>query len=66
MRLTDFWGRLDQVFGPGYAPSVATDQVLATLNGRTIEQALASGEETVAVWRAVVAAYPERVPAKLR
>ncbi|MBO0870013.1 MAG: DUF3046 domain-containing protein [Micromonosporaceae bacterium] len=66
MRLTDFWWRLEQVFGAGYAPSVAADQMLPQLGGRTIDQALADGEETVAVWRAVVAAYPERVPAKLR
>ena len=66
MRLTDFWWRLGQVFGPGYAESVATDQVLTQLDGRTIKQALAAGVETVAVWRAVVAAYPERVPTTLR
>ena len=65
MRLTDFWYRLDQAFGAGYAESVGCDQVLATLGGRTIEQALAAGEETVTVWRAVVAAYPERVPPRL-
>ena len=29
-------------------------------------QALAQGEETVVVWRAVCAAYPDRVPAQLR
>jgi hypothetical protein len=66
VRLTDFWGRLEQVFGGGYAASVAHDQVLAPLGGRTIEQALAAGEEVVVVWRAVVAAYPDRVPSKLR
>jgi hypothetical protein len=66
VRLTDFWTRLEQVFGSGYATSVANDQVLAQLGGRTIVQALAAGEETVTVWRAVVAAYPERVPSKLR
>ena len=66
MRLTDFWARLEQVFGRGYATSVAADQVLPQLGGRTIEQALSSGEETVVVWRAVVAAYPERVPKTLR
>ena len=66
MRLTDFWHRLEQVFGAGYARSVANDQVLAELGGRTIDQALAAGEETVVVWRAVVRAYPERVPARLR
>jgi hypothetical protein len=66
VRLTDFWERLERVFGPGYARSVAHDQVIAGLGGRTIEQALAAGEETVVVWRAVVAAYPDRVPSKLR
>jgi hypothetical protein len=66
VRLTDFWDRLEQVFGPGYAQSVAEDQVLTQLDGRTIRQALAQGELTATVWRAVVAAFPERVPPKLR
>jgi hypothetical protein len=66
VRLTDFWSRLEQVFGRGYAHSVAADQVIPQLGGRTIDQALAAGEQTVVVWRAVCAAYPERVPTKLR
>ncbi|MCL7457258.1 DUF3046 domain-containing protein [Micromonospora echinofusca] len=66
MRLTDFWSRLEEAFGPGYAASIARDQVLAQLGGRTVEQALASGEQTHVVWRAVCAAYPDRVPARLR
>ncbi|GIJ77138.1 Protein of unknown function [Micromonospora phaseoli] len=66
MRLTDFWARLAEAFGPGYAASIASDQVLPELGGRTIEQALAAGEATHVVWRAVVAAYPDRVPARLR
>ncbi|HEU5111006.1 MAG TPA: DUF3046 domain-containing protein [Micromonosporaceae bacterium] len=66
MRLTDFWERLEQVFGAGYAASVADDQVLTTLGGRTIRQALNEGVQTVVVWRAVCAAYPDRIPAKLR
>lgn len=66
MRLTDFWARLEEAFGPGYAASIASDQVLSQLDGRTIEQALAAGEETHLVWRAVVASYPDRVPARLR
>ncbi|MCX4385992.1 DUF3046 domain-containing protein [Micromonospora peucetia] len=66
MRLTDFWTRLAEAFGPGYAGSIARDQVLSQLGGRTIEQALASGEQTHVVWRAVCAAYPDRVPARLR
>lgn len=66
MRLTDFWTRLEQTFGAGYAASLASDQVLPQLGGRTIQQALDSGMETVVVWRAVVAAYPDRVPSRLR
>ncbi|GAA3299408.1 MULTISPECIES: DUF3046 domain-containing protein [Dactylosporangium] len=66
MRLTDFWQRLEQVFGPGYAKSIAHDQVLSQLGGLTIEQALAGNFDTADVWRAVVAAYPERVPSRLR
>ena len=66
MRLTDFWARLEEAFGPGYAASIARDQVLSQLGGRTIEQALRSGEQTHVVWRAVCAAYPDRVPTRLR
>jgi hypothetical protein len=65
VRLTDFWARMEQTFGPAYARSFAADHVFAELDGRTIEEALAQGEETVTVWRAVVAVYPDRVPAKL-
>lgn len=66
MKLTDLWSRLEETFGPAYAASVANDQVLAQLGGRTINQALAAHEEVLSVWRAVVAAYPDRVPAQLR
>jgi len=53
VRLTDFWQRMDAVFGVGYARSWAHDHVIAELGGRTVVQALAAGEDTVAVWRAV-------------
>ncbi|ROT32848.1 DUF3046 domain-containing protein [Micromonospora sp. HM5-17] len=66
MRLTDFWARLEQTFGPAYAGSIAVDQVLPQLGGRTIQEALDAGEEAAVVWRAVCAAYPDRVPAQLR
>jgi hypothetical protein len=66
MRLTDFWDRLEQVFGAGYADSVARDQVLSQLGGRTITEALDAGEKASDVWRAVVATYPDRVPSRLR
>ena len=62
MRQTDFWSRLEQAFGPAYAASLATDQVFTQLGGRTIKQALAEGVAVAAVWRAVVATYPDRVP----
>lgn len=66
MRLTDFWERLERVFGSTYAASVANDQVLSQLGGRTITEALDAGEPAAVVWRAVVAAYPDRVPSRLR
>jgi hypothetical protein len=66
VKITDLWSRLEETFGPGYAASVARDQVLPQLGGQTINQALAGHAEVQAVWRAVVAAYPDRVPARLR
>ena len=66
VRLTDFWTRLEQAFGPAYAKSLAADHAFTELDGRTIDEAFAQGEETVRIWRAVVAAYPDRVPARLR
>ncbi|GHJ49711.1 hypothetical protein Cs7R123_70530 [Catellatospora sp. TT07R-123] len=66
MRRTDFWERLGEVFGPVYATSVAKDQVFATLGGRTIDRAMAEGEEVHVIWRAVVEQYSDRVPARLR
>jgi hypothetical protein len=66
VRLTDFWARLEEAFGPVYAASLAADQVLPQLDGRTIREALDAGTPTVVVWRAVVSAYPDRVPVRLR
>ncbi len=56
MRLTDFWERMRAELGEGYADSYVRDTVIAELGGRTVEQALAAGEETKAVWRAVCGA----------
>jgi hypothetical protein len=66
VRLTDFWQRLEEAFGPAYARSLAADHAFADLNGRTIDEAIAQGIETATIWRAVVASYPDRVPARLR
>ncbi|XRQ03504.1 DUF3046 domain-containing protein [Actinomadura welshii] len=64
MRLTVFWDRMNQQFGENYAESVAKDYVMAELDGRTIEQALADGEPAKKVWQAVVATFD--VPSKLQ
>lgn len=54
VRLTDFWERMETHLGSSYARSYARDHVLSELDGRTVEQALADGEDTTQVWRAVV------------
>ncbi len=64
MRLTVFWERMDAQFGAAYAQSVAKDYVLAGLGGRTVERALADGEDAKVVWRAVCDAFD--VPERLR
>ena len=55
MRLTEFWRRLDEVFGSAYAASWAADFSVAELAGRTVTEALADGEPAKEVWRAVCA-----------
>ena len=52
MRVTDFWDRMRTVFGP-HAESIVELHVLRELGGRTPAQALADGEPTLDVWRAV-------------
>jgi uncharacterized membrane protein len=64
MRMTEFWRRMEAVFGKAYAHSWANDQVLASLSGRTVAQALAQGESAKSVWAAVV--VEADVPAALR
>jgi len=64
VRFTDFWQRMETHLGPAYARSYARDHVLSQLEGRTVEQALADGEDATRVWRAVVAALD--LPARYR
>ncbi|HVB44286.1 MAG TPA: DUF3046 domain-containing protein [Streptosporangiaceae bacterium] len=64
MRLTEFWQRMDDQFGAAYAQSVAKDYVLAGLGERTVQQALADGEDTKTVWRAVCESF--RLPERFR
>ncbi|MGH3150326.1 MAG: DUF3046 domain-containing protein [Streptosporangiaceae bacterium] len=64
MRLTAFWDRMRAQFGEIYAQSVAKDFVFDKLGGRTIERALAEGEDAKLVWRAVCDTFD--VPETLR
>ena len=56
MRHTEFWSRMELVLGGGYARVWAQQQVLAALDGRTVDQALDAGEPPKVVWRAVAEA----------
>jgi hypothetical protein len=53
VRLSDFWERMDLALGVGYARSWAADFHVPELGGRTVNLALAEGEDTQVVWRAV-------------
>lgn len=64
MRLTDFWQRMERRFGPAYADSVARDQVVPQLGGRTVHEALAAGWETKDIWLAVCEHW--EIPARER
>jgi hypothetical protein len=64
VRLTVFWDRMNSQFGENYAASVAKDYVLAGVGGRTVNQALADGEDVRTIWLAVCDAF--NVPENLR
>jgi hypothetical protein len=64
MRLTEFWSRMCEQFGDAYAESVAKDFVLSGLGDRTVNKALAEGEDAKVVWRVVVETF--NVPDRLR
>ncbi|MGW7291713.1 DUF3046 domain-containing protein [Streptomyces xiamenensis] len=64
MRLTEFWARMRENFGPAYAESFARDHVMSELGGRTVHEALDAGWAAKDVWRGVCAAV--EVPAHLR
>ena len=51
-------------FGESYAESVAKDFVLSGLGDRTVNKALADGEDAKVVWRAVSDTF--NVPERLR
>ena len=64
MRLTEFWARMNEQFGDAYAESLAKDYVLSNLGERTVNKALADGEDAKVVWRAVCDTFD--VPDSLR
>lgn len=64
VRLTDFWERMDAVFGPEYARSWARDFSLSALDSRTVMQAIDAGIDTREIWDAVCGVV--EVPALLR
>ncbi len=64
VRLTVFWELMRAQFGDVYAESVAKDYVLSNLGGRTVNKALADGEDAKVVWRAVCETFD--VPESLR
>ncbi len=55
---------MNSQFGENYAASVAKDYVLAGIGGRTVNQALADGEDVKTIWQAVCEAF--EVPENLR
>jgi hypothetical protein len=55
--MTEFWDRMRGQFGEVYAQSLAKDFVFASLGGRTVERALADGEDAKVIWRAVCQAF---------
>jgi hypothetical protein len=53
VRHTEFWARMDAALGSAYARTWAKEQVLAGLDGLTVQEALDAGWDTKAVWRVV-------------
>lgn len=64
VRLTDFWERMDAVFGAAYAKSWARDFSLSALGGRTVTEAIDAGFDTREIWEAVCGVV--EVPSLLR
>lgn len=62
MRHTEFWSRMEDALGAGYDRVWASQYVLAELDGRTVDEALAAGVPPKRVWAAVWRALelPER------
>ncbi|HEY0890996.1 MAG TPA: DUF3046 domain-containing protein [Nocardioides sp.] len=53
MRHTEFWNRMSEALGSGYAEVWAEQYVMAELGGRTAREALDAGVQPKQVWAAV-------------
>ncbi|MFP7833680.1 DUF3046 domain-containing protein [Marisediminicola sp. LYQ134] len=53
MRVSEFWQAVRDEFGEPYGQMVTRDLVLTEFGDRTSVQAIASGEDTRAVWIAL-------------
>ncbi|MBM9462707.1 DUF3046 domain-containing protein [Aeromicrobium sp. YIM 150415] len=53
MRHSEFWARMDQHLGSAYSASWASQQSIAALGDRTVDEALDAGVPPQRVWRAV-------------
>ncbi|TCJ28979.1 DUF3046 domain-containing protein [Nocardioides jejuensis] len=54
MRHTEFWERMTEALrDEAYARYWASSTVMGSLEGRTVQEALAAGESPKTVWRAV-------------
>lgn len=53
MRYTEFWARMESHLGSTYARTWSREQVLSSLGGRTVAEALDAGESPKSVWHAV-------------
>jgi hypothetical protein len=53
MRHTELWARMEAALGAGYARHWAGQTVLASLDGRTPQEALDAGVSPKEVWAAV-------------
>ena len=53
MRHSEFWSRMEDVLGSRYAQPWASQQVIGSLGGRTVQEALDAGVSPQEVWREV-------------
>lgn len=53
MRHSEFWERMELHLGRTYAQVWASSQTIGSLGSRTVDEALAAGEDPKRVWRAV-------------